>query len=136
MEAMRALGLPARQFIFVCVEKSPPYLTATYTLTASEIDRQKPRMQKACEIWATCMETGVWPGYPEEVVTLDLSRFGDNHKLSLSQVAEKFGVSRSFVYTIIKEYELETTNVGNQRRVDLTAFSNALRNHNEGKKAA
>ena len=136
MEAMRALGLPARQFIFGCVEKSPPYLTATYTLTASEIDRQKPRMQKACEIWATCMETGVWPGYPEEVVTLDLSRFGDNHKLSLSQVAEKFGVSRSFVYTIIKEYELETTNVGNQRRVDLTAFSNALRNHNEGKRAA
>jgi exodeoxyribonuclease VIII len=136
LEAMRALGLPARQFIFVCVEKSPPYLTATYILTASEIDRQKPRMQKACEIWATCMESGVWPGYPEEVVTLDLSRFGDNHKLSLSQVAEKFGVSRTFVYTIIKEYELETTNVGNQRRVDLTAFSNALRNHNEGKKAA
>jgi excisionase family DNA binding protein len=136
LEAMRALGLPARQFIFVCVEKSEPYLTATYTLTASEIDRQKPRMQKACEIWATCMDTGVWPGYPEEVVTLDLSRFGDNHKLSLSQVAEKFGVSRSFVYTIIKEFELETTNVGNQRRVDLTAFSNALRNHNDGKKAA
>jgi excisionase family DNA binding protein len=136
LEAMRALGLPARQFIFVCVEKSPPYLTATYTLTSSEIDRQKPRMQKACTIWATCMETGVWPGYPEEVVTLDLSRFGDNHKLSLSQVAEKFGVSRSFVYTIIKEFELETTNVGNQRRVDLTAFSNALRNHNEGKNAA
>jgi len=136
LEAMRALGLPARQFIFVCVEKSPPYLTATYILTASEIDRQKPRMQKACEIWATCMESGVWPGYPEEVVTLDLSRFGDNHKLSLSQVAEKFGVSRTFVYTIIKEYELETTNVGNQRRVDLTAFSDALRNHNEGKKAA
>jgi excisionase family DNA binding protein len=133
---MRALGLPAKQFIFVCVEKTAPYLTATYTLTASEIDRQKPRMQKACEIWATCMDTGVWPGYPEEVVTLDLSRFGDNHKLSLSQVAEKFGVSRSFVYTIIKEYELETTMVGNQRRVDLTAFSNALRNHNEGKRAA
>ena len=136
LEAMRALGLPAKQFIFVCVDKSPPYLTATYTLTASEIDRQKPRMQKACEIWATCMDSGVWPGYPEEVVTLDLSRFGDNHKLSLSQVAEKFGVSRSFVYTTIKEFELETSMVGNQRRVDLTAFSNALRNHNEGKKAA
>ena len=136
LEAMRALGLPAKQFIFIISEKSPPYLTASYALTESEIDRQKPRMQKACEIWATCMETGVWPGYPEEVVTLDLSRFGDNHKLSLSQVAEKFGVSRSFVYTIIKEYELETTNVGNQRRVDLTAFSNALRNHNDGKKAA
>ena len=136
LEAMRALGLPAKQFIFIISEKSPPYLTASYALTESEIDRQKPRMQKACEIWATCMDSGVWPGYPEEVVTLDLSRFGDNHKLSLSQVAEKFGVSRSFVYTIIKEFELETTNVGNQRRVDLTAFSNALRNHNEGKKAA
>ena len=135
LEAMRALGLPARQFIFVCVEKAAPYLTATYTLTASEIDRQKPRMQKACEIWATCMDTGVWPGYPEEVVTLDLSRYGDNHKLSLSQVAEKFGVSRSFVYKLIGEFELETSMVGNQRRVDLTAFSNALRNH-EGKKAA
>ena len=136
MEAMRALGLPAKQFIFIAVEKVAPFSVASYTLTSSEIDRQKPRMQKACEIWATCMESGVWPGYPEEVVTLDLSRYGDNHKLSLSQVAEKFGVSRSFVYTIIKEYELETTNVGNQRRVDLTAFSNALRNHNDGKRAA
>ena len=135
MEAMRALGLPAKQFIFVCVEKAAPYLTATYTLTVSEIDRQKPRMQKACEIWATCMDTGVWPGYPEEVVPLDLSRYGDNHKLSLSQVAEKFGVSRSFVYKLIGEFELETSMVGNQRRVDLTAFSNALRNH-DGKKAA
>jgi len=135
IEAMRAMGLPARQFIFCVVEKVAPFSVATYTLTESEIDRHKPRMQRACEIWATCMETGVWPGYPEEVVTLDLSRFGDNHKLSLSQVAEKFGVSRTFVYTIIKEFELETTNVGNQRRVDLAAFSNALRNHNEGKNA-
>jgi excisionase family DNA binding protein len=135
LEAMRAMGLPARQFIFCVVEKVAPFSVATYTLTESEIDRHKPRMQKACEIWATCMDTGVWPGYPEEVVTLDLSRFGDNHKLSLSQVAEKFGVSRTFVYTIIKEFELETTNVGNQRRVDLAAFSNALRNHNEGKNA-
>jgi excisionase family DNA binding protein len=82
------------------------------------------------------METGVWPGYPQEVVTLDLSRYGDNQRLSLSQVAEKFGISRTFVYTIIKEFELETTNVGNQRRLDLTAFSNALRQHNEGRKAA
>jgi excisionase family DNA binding protein len=135
IEAMRAMGLPARQFIFCVVEKVAPFSVATYTLTESEIDRHKPRMQRACDLWATCMDTGVWPGYPEEVVTLDLSRFGDNHKLSLSQVAEKFGVSRTFVYTIIREYELETTNVGNQRRVDLTAFSNALRNHNEGKRA-
>jgi len=135
IEAMRAMGLPARQFIFCVVEKVAPFSVATYTLTESEIDRHKPRMQRACDLWATCMDTGVWPGYPEEVVTLDLSRFGDNHKLSLSQVAEKFGVSRTFVYTIIREYELETTNVGNQRRVDLTAFSNALRNHNEGKNA-
>jgi hypothetical protein len=136
LEALRALGLPAKQFIFIISEKSPPYLTASYTLTSSEIDRQKPRMQKACTVWATCMETGVWPGYPQEVVTLDLSRYGDNQRLSLSQVAEKFGISRTFVYTVIKEFELETTYVGNQRRVDLTAFSNALRNHNEGKKAA
>lgn len=136
LEAMRAMGLPARQFIFCVVEKLAPFSVATYTLTESEIDRHKPRMQRACELWATCMDTGVWPGYPEEVVTLDLSRFGDNQKLSLSQVAEKFGVSRTFVYTIIKEYELETTNVGNQRRLDLAAFSNALRHHSEGKKIA
>jgi len=136
LEAMRALGLPAKQFVFIAVDKVAPFGVASYTLTESEIDRQKPRMQKACAIWATCMETGVWPGYPQEVVTLDLSRYGDNQRLSLSQVAEKFGISRTFVYTIIKEFELETTNVGNQRRLDLTAFSNALRQHNEGRKAA
>lgn len=59
-------------FVFVGVEKEPPYLVtvARYTELAREEGRRRNR--RAIDLYAECMETGVWPGYTTEIVPLGL----------------------------------------------------------------
>lgn len=58
--------LPMR---FVVVEKAAPYLVAVHEL--DEVTRLVARdlAAKARRIYAECMATGEWPGYPDEVLT-------------------------------------------------------------------
>ena len=134
LHGLRLMGENPKQFIFVCVEKTAPYLTNAFTLSVSDIDRQKSRMSEACKLWATCMDSGVWPGYSDEVKTLNLGN-NLNNRLSISEIADKFEVSRSYVYRILKDHTLETRNIGNRRTIDMADFAQALRFDSEGRAA-
>ena len=135
MHALRLIGEKPKQFIFLAVEKSAPHLTAAYTLSATDIDKQMANMEKACKLWATCESSGVWPSYTDDVTTLDLGSLHGNNRLNVMQMADKFGVSRTYVYRIIREHNLETKNIGNRRTIDITDFANAVRRDEEGKAA-
>ena len=135
MHALRLIGEKPKQFIFLAVEKSAPHLTAAYTLSATDIDKQMANMEKACKLWATCESSGVWPSYTDDVITLDLGSMHGNNRLNVMQMADKFGVSRTYVYRIIREHNLETKNIGNRRTIDITDFANAVRRDEEGKAA-
>ena len=80
------------------------------------------------------MESGVWPGYSDEVKTLNLGN-NLNNRLSISELAEKFEVSRTYVYRILKDHALETRNIGNRRTIDMADFAQALRFDSEGRVA-
>lgn len=134
LHGLRLMGENPKQFIFVCVEKTAPYLTNAFTLSASDVDRQKSVMSDACKLWATCMDSGVWPGYSDDVKTLNLGN-NLNNRLSISEIADKFEVSRSYVYRILKDHGLETRNIGNRRTVDMGDFAQALRFDSEGRAA-
>ena len=135
MHALRLLGEKPKQFVFLAVEKSAPHLTAAYTLSATDIDKQMANMERACKLWATCESSGVWPSYTDDVTTLDLGSMHGNNRLNIMQMADKFGVSRTYVYRIIREHNLETKNIGNRRTIDITDFANAVRRDEEGKAA-
>ena len=135
MHALRLLGAKPKQFIFLAVEKAKPHLTAAYTLSASDVDKQMANMERACKLWATCESSGVWPSYTDDVTTLDLGSMHGNNRLNVMQMADKFGVSRTYVYRIIREHNLETKNIGNRRTIDITDFANAVRRDEEGKAA-
>ena len=135
MHALRLIGEKPKQFVFLAVEKSAPHLTAAYTLSATDIDKQMANMEKACKLWATCDSSGVWPSYTDDVTTLDLGSLHGNNRLNVMQMADKFGVSRTYVYRIIREHNLETKNIGNRRTIDITDFANAVRRDEEGKAA-
>jgi len=135
MHALRLLGEKPKQFIFLVVEKSAPYLTAAYTLKESDINRQFANMERACQLWSACESSGVWPGYGDEVQTLDIGSQVTTNRLNVSQLADKFGVSRGYVYRIIEDYELASVTVGNRRTIDITEFANAVRTDSEGKAA-
>ena len=70
MEGLRRMGYNPTQFIYLCVEKSPPYLTSAYEIDLAQVSRMKVKMGEACRTWVKCMESGVWPGYGDHVQRL------------------------------------------------------------------
>lgn len=59
-------------FVFAVVETEPPYLVATYRIDAAAVDVGREQNRIAREIYAACTESGIWPGYSEEIEDLSL----------------------------------------------------------------
>lgn len=55
------------EFVFVTVEKEPPHLVAVHAITPQWKQMGAEAAQQARRMHAACTETGVWPGYPEEI---------------------------------------------------------------------
>ena len=127
LNALRILGLKPKQFVFLCVEKTPPYLTAAYEISTAEVERELIRVHDACDTYKKCMDTGIWPGYGDEIKTLTLGNFATNGLLSISQTAEHFNVSRTWVYRMIKTHKIPTFARGKRKMLDMTDFKNAMR---------
>jgi len=65
---IRSLGFPEPMFVFVCVEKSPPYLVSVVKLDAEARAYGERQMRRAVEIYRDCTESGIWPGYDQSEV--------------------------------------------------------------------
>lgn len=70
----RELGLADRSaaFLFLVQEKEPPYLTSTVQLDAQAMRIGEQKARAAMRLYAECVESGRWPGYPEEIVQVGL----------------------------------------------------------------
>lgn len=55
------------EFVFVAVEKTPPYLTAVYQLTPQWAAMGRTKAAEARRVFAECTATGLWPGYPQDI---------------------------------------------------------------------
>lgn len=62
----------AKQFVFIVVEKSPPYAVAVYVLDQASVDVGRTKSQEDLAVFAECESTGVWPGYGDLVQTISL----------------------------------------------------------------
>jgi len=59
------------EMIFLAVEKEPPYLVAKFQVPTVWAEKGHRMAIEARKRWAACTESGVWPGYPEEIQLLD-----------------------------------------------------------------
>lgn len=62
-DGTRAVGEKADQFIFVCVEKEPPYAVACYALEKEWVRIGREVYQRDLEVYKQCHESGEWPCY-------------------------------------------------------------------------
>ena len=69
---MNAAGLPARHFVFIVVEKSPPYAVAVYKLMQDDIEHGFADLLKPMETMARCFRADEWPAYSPEVTEIAL----------------------------------------------------------------
>jgi len=63
-DGLRKSGLEVKHFIFVCVEKDPPYAVALYVLEPEWIRIGRETYERDLEIYKECHESGKWPSYP------------------------------------------------------------------------
>lgn len=75
LETWKAATGEDRQFRFVFVEKDAPHECCVIQLGGDSLMMAKKRTARAREMWAHCTATDSWPGYPGEVVQVDLPEF-------------------------------------------------------------
>lgn len=72
LSGAQELGIDAKFFTIIAVEKTPPYCVAVYHIRSDAIAAGEDELRPLLELYARCQETGVWPGYPNEAVEIDL----------------------------------------------------------------
>lgn len=73
-DAAIALGLAGEDtaFVFVCQEKTPPYVVTIVELDATALRIGAIRNRRALQLYAHCTATGHWPPYSEAIELLSL----------------------------------------------------------------
>jgi hypothetical protein len=54
-------------FLFIAQETTAPYLITVHELDFASLALGRARVDEACSVFRTCTETGVWPGYSDDV---------------------------------------------------------------------
>ncbi|MCC7196376.1 MAG: PD-(D/E)XK nuclease-like domain-containing protein [Gemmatimonadaceae bacterium] len=75
LRGAKANGIDADTFAIVAVEKEPPYAVAVYQLNGAALYDGERELEPLLERWAACEASGEWPGYPTDVVQLDLPQW-------------------------------------------------------------
>lgn len=65
-------GQRPEQFIFICVEKKPPHAVAVYAASPEMVAAGERTAETDLARLALCRETGEWPGYSNQIETIDL----------------------------------------------------------------
>jgi len=63
-------SLKAEQFLFIAVEKKPPFAVAVYATPTELIDRGAKEAADDLRLLATCRVENRWPGYGDEIQSL------------------------------------------------------------------
>lgn len=63
---------PCRDFVFVAVEKTPPYAVAIYRLDDAAVEYGRRQYRRALRTIADCIESGTWPAYSDDVEPITL----------------------------------------------------------------
>jgi hypothetical protein len=66
------LGLDKSEFLFVCVEKQPPYAVAVYALDQQAIEWGRKQYQRDLAAVKHCMAEDHWPSFTQDITTLAL----------------------------------------------------------------
>lgn len=65
-------GTKATRFIFIAQEKKPPYAVGVYELSPESLELGRQMRDQDLQTYASCMRSGVWPGYPSGVSVITL----------------------------------------------------------------
>jgi hypothetical protein len=82
LDGALALGYPDdTAFVFICQEKTPPYLVTVVELDGVALKVARARNRQAIEIYRDCTTTGHWPGYSDDIALIPLPAWAERREL-------------------------------------------------------
>lgn len=75
LDGFRQLDFFMKAFVFVAIEKEPPYGIGIYPLSIPALQTGRELYQRDLMTYHNCMTTNEWPCYPEEMREIDLPRY-------------------------------------------------------------
>lgn len=75
LNGLRSNGLQARHFVFVAVEKDPPFAVGIYRLTDDVIALAEKENTHLLRKLKVCQETGEWPGYTQGIEDISIPAY-------------------------------------------------------------
>lgn len=75
MDGCEVLAPRNRRFCWIAVEKDAPHCVAVYEAPLLMLEAGKVRYRRWLRSYVECRANNIWPGYPAEVIPLELSRW-------------------------------------------------------------
>lgn len=72
IDGLIANGIDDPRFLFVAVEKTPPYLVSVLELDYEAIEQGRRLNREAIDTYARCVKTETWPAYPDGITLINL----------------------------------------------------------------
>lgn len=72
LDCAAACGIEVDGFVFIAIEKEPPFAISIFELDAEAIDIGRSDYMRALQIYADCDAFDYWPGYPGHVQSISL----------------------------------------------------------------
>jgi hypothetical protein len=87
-------GLPAapERFVFIAVEKEPPYAVKLYEASPTMLRRGRDAYRGALDLYAECLANDRWPGYEPGITQIDLPAWAEK-RLDAADNDEIEGIS-------------------------------------------
>lgn len=67
-----ATGIPQTGFVFIAIEKSPPYSVGVYAINPTDVDIGRQHYKADLEVYAKCRAENNWPAYGNRIVSIEL----------------------------------------------------------------
>lgn len=88
---VKALTGETPAFRFLVAETTAPFCLSVIDLAESAVELADQKIDKALEIWKRCLDSGVWPGYPSGVASVEVgwqaADFVERHWQDDSEIA-------------------------------------------------
>ena len=75
LDGCKLAGREFDAFVLIAVEKTPPYAVACYQIEPMAIQLGRVQYQRDLAIYAECLASGKWPGYPERISALSVPQW-------------------------------------------------------------
>jgi len=72
LDGLNAIERAERRFLFIAVEKEPPYAAAVYELDVVSLEAGRTQARRYLLAWSKARKDNLWPGYPAGLTTLTL----------------------------------------------------------------